>query len=390
MSNEMVNHPQHYGGKDNPYEAIKVIEAWELGFNLGNTVKYISRAGKKGTDKEFQDLNKALWYLEREVSNKSEGLEKPKRRLIVHNPSNSITRHYRNYNLFWDELTAELSERYDVEENRYFEDAHWDRFPVQLRDGISKEFLLLECEYVIEDWDSGEFWIMSVSDDLGYATMNEQSNPKCKKVLISQFIDYKIKHHVKDNYEKYSPWIYFPSGFVDLEPFYYQRKYAQNLIPQMYFRGNLSQRPALEFYDSELLYCPKDNINPNNYFKEMINYQVALSMAGVGELCYRDIECMAVGVPLIRFEYQVEMHEKLIPNFHYISVPYPEDMPRHNDVATDRFALEHHAKMIENRFREVIDDTGFLSYISKNAREYYERNLSPKSRVNKTLDILGL
>ena len=42
---EMVNHPNHYGGEDNIYEAIKVIDAWELGFSLGNTVKYISRAG---------------------------------------------------------------------------------------------------------------------------------------------------------------------------------------------------------------------------------------------------------------------------------------------------------------------------------------------------------
>jgi hypothetical protein len=40
-----INHPQHYGGADNPYEAIKVIEAWNLGFNLGNTIKYISCAG---------------------------------------------------------------------------------------------------------------------------------------------------------------------------------------------------------------------------------------------------------------------------------------------------------------------------------------------------------
>ena len=46
MSNEQVNHPKHYGGADNTYEAIKVIEAWELGFCLGNTIKYISRAGK--------------------------------------------------------------------------------------------------------------------------------------------------------------------------------------------------------------------------------------------------------------------------------------------------------------------------------------------------------
>jgi len=36
-----INHPQHYGGKDNPYEAIKVIEAWGLNYNLGNALKYI-------------------------------------------------------------------------------------------------------------------------------------------------------------------------------------------------------------------------------------------------------------------------------------------------------------------------------------------------------------
>jgi hypothetical protein len=64
---EQVNHPQHYGGAENPYEAIKVIEAWDLGFCLGNTVKYISRAGKKETDKTVQDLEKAKWYLEREI-----------------------------------------------------------------------------------------------------------------------------------------------------------------------------------------------------------------------------------------------------------------------------------------------------------------------------------
>jgi hypothetical protein len=66
---EQVNHPQHYGGEDNLYEAIKVIEAWELDFHLGNTVKYISRAGKKEKDKELQDLNKALWYLQRRIDN---------------------------------------------------------------------------------------------------------------------------------------------------------------------------------------------------------------------------------------------------------------------------------------------------------------------------------
>lgn len=62
---ERVNHPEHYGG-DTTYEAIKVIEAWELGFCLGNTVKYISRAGKKGC--HIEDLKKARWYLDREIA----------------------------------------------------------------------------------------------------------------------------------------------------------------------------------------------------------------------------------------------------------------------------------------------------------------------------------
>ena len=64
---DMVNHPQHYGGKANTYEAIKEIEAWNLGFCLGNTVKYIARAGHKNADTELEDLNKALWYLQRRI-----------------------------------------------------------------------------------------------------------------------------------------------------------------------------------------------------------------------------------------------------------------------------------------------------------------------------------
>lgn len=67
MSKENVDHPKHYGGEDNLYEAIKVIEAWTLGFNLGNTVKYISRAGRKQGSMTVEDLEKAAWYLNREI-----------------------------------------------------------------------------------------------------------------------------------------------------------------------------------------------------------------------------------------------------------------------------------------------------------------------------------
>lgn len=61
---EAVNHPSHYNhGK---IEVIDAIEDWELGFSLGNTVKYVARAKHKG--KQLEDLKKAKWYLEREIS----------------------------------------------------------------------------------------------------------------------------------------------------------------------------------------------------------------------------------------------------------------------------------------------------------------------------------
>jgi hypothetical protein len=61
---EKINHPQHYGG-DNTYEAIKVIEHYSLDFHLGNVLKYILRADKKGN--ELEDLKKAQWYLNRKI-----------------------------------------------------------------------------------------------------------------------------------------------------------------------------------------------------------------------------------------------------------------------------------------------------------------------------------
>lgn len=62
-----VEAPAHYTETD--VEPIKAIEAWGLGFCLGNTVKYIARAGRKDPAKELEDLKKARWYLDRQIAN---------------------------------------------------------------------------------------------------------------------------------------------------------------------------------------------------------------------------------------------------------------------------------------------------------------------------------
>lgn len=63
---EKVNHPSHYGG-DNPYEVIKIINHYELNFDLGCVVKYVLRAGKKDGEPTIDDLKKAAWYLADEI-----------------------------------------------------------------------------------------------------------------------------------------------------------------------------------------------------------------------------------------------------------------------------------------------------------------------------------
>ena len=60
---DSVERPSYYNfGK---YEVIEVIEDWQLGYHLGNAVKYIARAGKKDPEKTEEDLRKAVWYIER-------------------------------------------------------------------------------------------------------------------------------------------------------------------------------------------------------------------------------------------------------------------------------------------------------------------------------------
>lgn len=63
---DVINKPSHY--TFSAVEPIDVIETWELGFHLGNVVKYLARAGRKGD--ALEDLKKARWYLDREINNR--------------------------------------------------------------------------------------------------------------------------------------------------------------------------------------------------------------------------------------------------------------------------------------------------------------------------------
>ena len=70
LTPETVEHPDYYGGADNPYEVIKAAEAWRLDEDgyLFNVLKYIVRAGKKNKNTRLEDLKKARFYLDRRIN----------------------------------------------------------------------------------------------------------------------------------------------------------------------------------------------------------------------------------------------------------------------------------------------------------------------------------
>ena len=309
-------------------------------------------------------------------------MRKPK--IIVHNPCNEKTRYFRNYNFFWDSFTHYLKQHFEVEENRYFDGADRERWQVQLKNSISNNFLLLECEYVIENADTGEFHVISVSDDFSHATLNEKENPFCKSILVSQFNPSKVKSHTGEFFSKYKPWIYFQSLFDNLDMFYHKRQYIKEKSNTLFFKGtSIQDRSFLSHLDKNYVtdFTPT---NPNDYFNQLIAHKLAISIDGRGEFCYRDVECFGCGVPIIRYEYESILTEPLIPNYHYISIPRPSDMTLY------RTGTKEHADKFMEKYFEVINNDRLLAFISKNAREYYEKNLSLKPSLDKTYELLNL
>lgn len=78
---DAINHPSHY--TDGKIEVIDYIEDKQLGYHLGNAIKYISRAGKKDPSKTVEDLKKAVWYINRKIKKLESGVDPIEQRIIA-------------------------------------------------------------------------------------------------------------------------------------------------------------------------------------------------------------------------------------------------------------------------------------------------------------------
>jgi hypothetical protein len=312
------------------------------------------------------------------------------RKLIIHHQVNYNNYRIRYFNVFFNDLVTRISYNNEVILNGYSKNSHKGRSPIVLDSDDSetpKIINLGDCEMIVEDYETKKAIVFSVADMVSRDIIDLQSNPNVTDIYISQFNRALINNLVDEKYRyKYKPWVYFKANDYNLDDFYLERKKLNFFFDKLYFRGDLRNRNLIKKFNTDYFYGGESINGPfERYVDEMIKFSVGLSVSGIGEFCYRDVEYMAIGIPFLRFEYLSEMREPLIPNYHYISIERPDDLKNIND----NWGSENHTKIIIKRFLEVKDDKDFLNFISNNARKYYENYLSPESLIKNTLNLLN-
>lgn len=199
---------------------------------------------------------------------------------------------------------------------------------------------------------------------------------------------------------KWKPNIYTPSTFgINYAQFYNRRVLLKEYIDKFYFKGNVDnmERNSVKLLTNSEWFYTGNTLEHLKYLEELIKYKVGLSIPGIGELCYRDIEYMAMGIPIMKFEYVTKLNPELIPNYHYISIKR-DDVDLNNkqtlfySVENERLGGQKYIEKYIDRFLEVKDDFEFLNFVSKNAKEYYDTYLSDTNdnRITHMINLLEL
>jgi hypothetical protein len=189
----------------------------------------------------------------------------------------------------------------------------------------------------------------------------------------------------------FTPW-------TNHEHYYSLRKFrgCDNLVDQMFFLSTTQREDPFKLREMGLCIGPQGSLNIDQYLDLAIKYKVGLAISSIAELCYRDMEYMAIGLPMLRLEYMTKMTPPMIPNYHYIAVDrekYNLAGSKNNPVWGPHFDVggsEAHVQAYKDRFLEVKDDIEFLNFIATNAHDYYVNYCSPQNKIKYLTDLLGL
>jgi hypothetical protein len=314
------------------------------------------------------------------------------------------------YHLPWFKKFSDyLKDFFDVEVINYNIDGKTFSGKINLQTSVGqfgKTPPLSDVDCVIENLDNNEFLVLTFTKYFTSYVVHYLKSDKCIGILSAHFSRRFIYEYLKINnlqhkLELVHPWFF--GFFKEFDVDYYRkiRDEVDKLNDKLYFKGggwkdekNGYRKVIKILYDEG--YLNPHNILFENYLKELSLQKIAVSHymdvnwfvsanEHPGELCYRDIEMMSLGVPYIRIEYKSELHGAFIPNYHYITIP--------RETAHHAYTNKGHegvAQLFIDKYNEVKNDVFFLQFISKNQRKWYDKNMKWPKSAELTFKLLNL
>lgn len=307
---------------------------------------------------------------------------------------------------FFKKFDEYLKNYFNITIQNYNKDGKTFNGQIILQQDISsfgKNPSLSDVEYIIENDFTGEIKVISFAEFFNHHVSHYTKSDSCTKVLLVHFnyhyiYDWLQREQSIKSIHKVSPWIFLP--FAEFDYMYYRNFRSTNIEfnKKLLFLGS-----GIDIYRKTVRI-----VENKGYLQPILNYsheeylnKTALSFIGLshyldldkcgspfeysGEMCYRDIEYMSMGVPFIRIEYKDSLYNPFIPNKHYVSIPREDAY-----VVYSKYGDEGVADLYIQKYLEVIDNVDFLSYISNNQIKWYDDNISEPNIYNLTYKLLEL
>jgi len=305
------------------------------------------------------------------------------------------------YHLPWITQFSEYIKKYHtVELKDYYKgDGKWDG-PIDLQEPIlfnrakTTNPGIGDTDFIIENLNNNEIVVVTFCKFFHHRMVHWMKDPKVKAILCAHYSSrFFAEHYTRNNSFEYAnkvkPFIFGFFHEFDVDTYREVRDNTEKLNPNLFFKGG---GVSLESYRSVVYHLMKKGMLeshsvPHPTYLELLAKQgIAFShyldlnlfrsaTENCGELCYRDMEMMSIGVPYIRVEYKSELHEAFLPNYHYICVPREDAF-----LAFEEGGDEAVADLVIKKYNEVKDNKPFLEFISKNQRNWYDKNMRfPKS-----------
>ncbi len=260
----------------------------------------------------------------------------------------------------------------------------------------------------IERTDTGALSVLTMIDNPLDVFARQGFDPRSVcRVLTGQYLEPRLRQDIASHpalVEAWGglegsplrPWLYRPSASELPSPslrrprrtrLYFRGSYwaARAVLPLIRAQATWSDTLDLDWWPMDA----RSSIPTDEYLRELTEQGLALSVAGFGDICHRDIECFALGVPVLRPMIQGEFAVPIEANVHYIAVPYQTLGAGHRypDHPADTAAL---AQDILRMYRRVRGDVALLERVAANARAYYDANIAFPGIGERTLALLDL